>query len=104
MAIHTLQIINRKGNGFAAVVSENYGDTDEDCSISFDGVDRASDAVGFHGGAGASSAFGKGGKGAGLAFNGGDADSYGAGGGGAGSSTPSKHGGVGGAGCIRIYY
>ncbi len=96
--------INSKGNGFAAVVSENYGDTDEDCSISFDGVDRASDAVGFHGGAGASSAFGKGGKGAGLAFNGGDADSYGAGGGGAGSSTPSKHGGVGGAGCIRIYY
>ncbi len=26
--------INSKGNGFAAVVSENYGDTDEDCSIS----------------------------------------------------------------------
>lgn len=96
--------VNSKGNGFAAVVSENYGDSEEDCAISFSSVDRASDAVGFHGGAGASSAFGKGGKGAGLAFNGGDADSYGAGGGGAGSSTPSKHGGVGGAGCIRIYY
>ncbi|MDE6604641.1 MAG: hypothetical protein K2K85_01285 [Clostridia bacterium] len=96
--------VNSKGNGFVGVVSENYGDIEEDCSISFSSVDRASDAVGFHGGAGASSAFGKGGKGAGLAFNGGDADSYGGGGGGAGSSTPAKRGGGGGAGCVGIYY
>ena len=95
--------VNGKGNAFNAVSSENYADNGENFSISFSEVERAWDAIGFHGGSGASSAFGKGGKGEGLSNNGGNAESYGAGGGGAGS-TPARIGGNGGAGLIRIYY
>lgn len=95
--------VNGKGNGFSAVTSENYADNGENYVISFPEVERAWDAIGFHGGSGASSAFGEGGKGEGLAFDGGDAQGYGAGGGGAGS-TPARNGGKGGDGCIKFYY
>lgn len=95
--------VNGKGNGFAAVTSENYADNGESYVISFPEVDRAWDAIGFHGGSGSSSAFGEGGKGEGLAFDGGSAQGYGAGGGGAGS-TPARNGGNGGDGCVKFYY